>query len=94
MAGVQNIMAYHHSGTCGYLLIRRAWMSGCSLMERLDCTQICLRKYRNVCMSVDVIDANDRPYVSAKVVERKSGLYASYFSMLRVASSLMILDTS
>ena len=56
-----NTAPYHHSGTCGYLDIRRAWISGCSLMERLDCTQICLRKYRNVCMRVDVIDANERP---------------------------------
>ena len=45
-------------------------------------------------MRVAVIDANERPYDRAKVVERKSGLYASYFATFSVESSLMILVTS
>ena len=30
--------------------------------------QFCLRKYRNVCVSVDVMDANESPYVSERAV--------------------------
>lgn len=44
-------------------------------------------------MRVAVIDAKDRPYEMAKVVEMNSGLYASYFSWLKVVSALMILRT-
>ena len=37
------MMAYHQSGTCLYLAIKRAWTSGCSWMERRAWVQICLR---------------------------------------------------
>lgn len=41
--GLQKMIAYHQSGTCGYFDIRRAWISGCSCMALRDCVQICLR---------------------------------------------------
>ena len=41
-----------------------------------------------------MIDAKDRPYDMAKVVERNSGEYASYFATSSVASGVMILVTS
>lgn len=69
-------------------------MSGCSDSARRDCTHICFRKYRNVCERVDVIEANESPYDMAKVVERNSGEYASYFATSRLASGEMILVTS
>lgn len=35
----------YQSGTCGYRLIRRAWMSACSLSDRRAWYQICFRKW-------------------------------------------------
>src|SRR5882762_8383713 len=57
----RKIRPYHHSGTWGYLDIKRAWISGCSFIERRDWTQICLRKKRRAWVRVAVIEANDRP---------------------------------
>ena len=88
------MIAYHHSGTCGYTLIKRAWISGCSCIARLAWVQICLRKNKNVCVSVAVMLANDRPYESANVVERKSGEYALYRSTSSVASGVIMSETS
>ena len=88
------MIAYHHSGTCGYTLIKRAWISGCSCIARLACVQICLRKNKNVWVSVAVMLANDRPYESANVVERKSGEYALYRSTSSVASGVIMSETS
>ena len=62
------IVEYHHSGTCGYLDISRAWMSGCSDNDRLLCIHICFLKYRMVCMIVAVMLAKLRPYDTANVV--------------------------
>jgi len=58
---VPKMIMYHHSGTCLYLDMSLAWISGCSCIERLLCTQICLRKNRNAWVSVAVMEANDSP---------------------------------
>ena len=61
MINLPKMMAYHQSGTCGYFDIKRAWMSSCSDMERRTWVQICLRKKRNACVMVAVIEAKERP---------------------------------
>ena len=53
--------AYHHSGTCGYRDIRRAWISGCSCIARRLCIHICFRKNSKVCVTVDVMLAKLSP---------------------------------
>jgi len=37
---------------CAYFDISLAWTSGCSCKERRNWTEICLRKYKKVCMRV------------------------------------------
>src|ERR1700722_8741390 len=72
------MMPYHHSGTSRYFAISLACTSGSSFTDFRACAQICRRKRSTVCTIVAVIDAKLRPYATANVVERYSGLYLRY----------------
>ena len=89
----RKIIKYHQSGTCLYLLINLAWISGCSLSDLLAWAQICLRKYKNACTIVAVILAKLKPYDIANVVDRNKGLYCLYFSMSIVVCGVRMRET-